>query len=163
MFAILTKWLQGQNVVWPVVAASIASTIFNVTSNCIFRVIYINYFPFYFDFLNLVKKTIQRVMKIVSWIMNHAGILIENEISRKYNSISAIINSSPSYPLFPILNFVDSWSQFWGRSIDLCPDAMVFLSVSKCHNNGKKSISEIKQNEIWDEEKYVCWKHYCRV
>lgn len=33
MFIILTKWLQGQNIVWPVVLSSICTTIFNVILN----------------------------------------------------------------------------------------------------------------------------------
>jgi MATE family multidrug resistance protein len=38
MFIILTKWLQGQNVVWPVVLSSISTTIFNVVLNYVMMI-----------------------------------------------------------------------------------------------------------------------------
>lgn len=38
MFAVLSKWLQGQHVVWPVVISSIASTLFNIICNYAFAV-----------------------------------------------------------------------------------------------------------------------------
>lgn len=39
MFIILTKWLQGQNVVWPVVVSSICTTIFNIVLNYIMMIL----------------------------------------------------------------------------------------------------------------------------
>lgn len=128
MFAVLSKWLQGQHVVWPVVVSSIASTVFNIVCNYSFAVR-----PSLFTSLHT------SIFSQITSRTSHSQRLVHPFI---HSSFSGLCNLICKMSIFPIAG-----SRFWfrRRGTDIRVDAMVRLSISHCCHLAEKILFEVKE------------------